>query len=319
MDAVAAWLSLNPDPADDPVRGMREAGLLAPAPDYATIARLKREIVARTGLPGLASVWGGRQLVFRHFLGFGSAAQRAEWAGRALAVAISEPGVGAHPKKLTTRAETVAGGFRITGRKAWVSNGPDADAIIVFAITSEADGRKRYTAFIVPRDVPGLTMEDMPGFHALRPSRHCLVTLDCEVPESAVLGEAGTAYERMAMPFRDVEDAVATFAVLGALRHGLAGVRGGDAMAEGEIAALLAVFGAAADAAVARLDAAVLRPGDAVVSGLRLMAIDLAARLRRLAPELAVLADLDAILSIAQGPRLARLQMLGESVAAEGG
>lgn len=312
---------------------MREAGLLDPAPDYATIARLKHEIVARTGLLGLAGVWGGRQLVFRHFLGFGTAVQRTAWAGQALAVAISEPGVGAHPKKLTTRADRTAEGFRIIGRKAWVSNGPDADAIIVFAITAQDGDRKRYSAFIVPRGTPGVTMEDMPGFHALRPSRHCQLTLDCEVPCDANLGEPGSAYEQMALPFRDIEDAVGTFAVLGALRYALDRAPAADVQTRGEIVALLSVFAAAAEAVVRGLDAGRLHPGDraeivshgltplvlppsgdlrAAVAGLRLMAVDLASRLRALAPELPILADLDAVLSIAQGPLRARLQKLGE-------
>ena len=184
LDSINTWLACCPDPASDPIQGMREAGLLEPASDYATIARLKAALVERTGLLGIASVWGGRQLVYRHFLSFGTEAQRLVWARRALSVAISEPKVGAHPKLLTTRAEPVEGGFRISGQKAWVTNGPSADAIIVFAITAEDDGRKRYSAFIVPRETSGVTTADMPGFHALRPSRHCLLTLDgCFVPE----------------------------------------------------------------------------------------------------------------------------------------
>src|SRR6202044_1870930 len=124
---------------------------------------------------GVASVGGGPQLVFRHFLSFGTDVQRAEWAGKAVAVAISEPKVGAHPKLLTTRADRADGGFRITGQKAWVSNGPAADALIVFAIPAEGLGRKRYSAFIVPHGTSGLTISEMPGFHALRPSKHCLL------------------------------------------------------------------------------------------------------------------------------------------------
>src|SRR6185437_11878573 len=154
-DPIETWLRLNPDPATDPLPGMAEAGLLTPCPDYAAIARTKADIVARTGLLGLASVWGGRQLVYRHFLTHGTEAQRAAWAGKALSVAISEPEVGAHPKLLTTRAESDGTDWRIAGRKAWVSNGPSADAVIVFAITQENLGRKRYSAFIVPRGTQG--------------------------------------------------------------------------------------------------------------------------------------------------------------------
>ncbi len=301
------------DPGDsDPLAGMPEAAMLAPCPDYATIARTKAAVVARTGLLGLASVWGGRQLVYRHFLAFGTAAQRAEWAGKALSVAISEPEVGAHPKLLTTRAEPVPDGWRITGRKAWVTGGPSADAIIVFAVTQENMGRKRYSAFIVPRGTPGLTMTDMPGFHALRPSRHCLLTLDgVTVPQDALLGEAGSAYDRMALPFRDVEDAVGTFAILGALRHAVRRLEA-DATELGAIVALTSVYAAAAESIVVALDGERFRTGDATLVGLRVLALDITARLRALAGETETLIDLEAVLNIARGPRLARQTRLGE-------
>lgn len=313
------WIAACPDPATDPLPGMQAVGLLEPAPDYATIARTKAALVERTGLLGVASVWGGPQLVFHHFLSFGTDAQRAEWAGKALAVAISEPKVGAHPKLLTTRADPVPGGFRITGRKAWVTNGPSADAIIVLAITAEDHGRKRYSAFIVPRDTNGLTVSPMPDFHALRPSQHCLLTLDsCQVPASALLGEPGAAYECMALPFRDIEDTVGTFATLGALRHAIgtfAGAAPQQTEELGAIVALTAVFAAGAATVVADLDAGRLRTGDATLVGLRLLALDIVARLRTIAgPRTGeILADLDATLSIAAGPRRARQARLGEA------
>ena len=294
------------------------------APDYATIARLKATVVERTGLLGNASVEAGPQLVFRHFLGFGTDAQRAEWAGRALSVAISEPKVGAHPKLLTTRAERTETGYQITGQKAWVTNGPSADAIIVFAITAQDAGRKRYSAFIVPRGTPGLTMSEMPGFHALRPSKHCLLTLDASpVPATAMLGDPGSAYDRMALPFRDIEDAVGTFATLGALRHAI-GLFAGMTLERtedlGAIVALTAVFAAGAEAVVASLDAGRLRTGDATLVGLRVLAIDLVTRFRSILPIMKqeglveLIADIDATLSVARGPRLARQAQLATAV-----
>jgi acyl-CoA dehydrogenase len=328
-DPIAIWLAACPDPGTDPLPGMAEAGLFDPPADYAALARIKAALVRRTGLLGVASVGGGRHLVYRHFLAAGTDAQRQAWRGKALAVGISEPKVGAHPKLLTTRAEPTAGGFRITGQKAWVTNGPSADAIIVFAITAEDAGRKRYSAFIVPRDTPGITTEDMPGFHALRPSRHCLLTLSgVEVPADARLGEPGTAFERLALTFRDVEDAVGTFGTLGALHYGLAQFAG-TPLAEkasdlGAAVALTHVFAAGAEALVARLDAGTLRTGDATLVGLRVLAADLVERLRALAAGLsaetpasirlrAIIADLDATLGIARGPRLARQTALGEA------
>lgn len=320
-DRIDLWLSRCPDPATDPLPGMQQAGLLEPVADYATLAQTKAALVERTGLLGVASVWGGRHQVARHFLSFGTDAQRAAWAGRALAVAISEPTVGAHPKLLTTRADRTATGFRITGQKAWVSNGPSADAIIVFAITSQAGGRKRYSAFLVPTATPGLTMSEMPGFHALRPSKHCLLTLDgCDVPAAAMLGEEGSAYDRMALPFRDIEDAVGTFGTLGALRHAIGLFAGGApelAEALGAVVALTAVFAAGAEAVVTALDAGRFRTGDATLVGLRVLAIDVVGRLAAMPGEAglkAILADLDATLNIARGPRLARQAHLGAVV-----
>jgi acyl-CoA dehydrogenase len=334
-DPIDQWLARNPNPEQDPLPGMREAGLLAHVPDYATLARIKAAIVERTGLLGVGSVWGGRQLIGRHFIaGFGTPSQQTEWLGRALSVAISEPKVGAHPKLLTTRAEPEDDGFRITGQKAWVSNGSSAEAVIVFAITAEELGRKRYSAFLVPCDTPGLSTSEMPGFHALRPSSHCLLTLDgCRVPASAVLGPVGTAYERMALPFRDIEDAVGTFGTLGALRHAI-GLFAGASLSTpeqaaelGAIVALTEVFHAGATATVASLDDQRFRDGDATLVGLRLLAMDITTRLRAQAETFgpvageklnAVIADLDATLSIARGPRLARQARLGEAAIRSG-
>lgn len=326
---IEAWLARCPNPESDPLPGMAQAGLLVPADSYMAIARMKAALVERTGLLGVGGVWGGRQMVGRYFIdGFASEAQRAAWRGKAASVAISEPGVGAHPKHLRTRAEPVASGFRIAGEKAWVSNGPIADVIIVFAMTSEEAGRKRYGAFLVPRDTPGLSMREMPGFHALRPSRHCHLVLDgCSVPAEALLGDPGTAYERMALPFRDQEDAVGTFGTLGAFRFLIARL-GGDseeaALSRGGLVALVAVFDAAATAVVADLDAAALRDGSAALVGLRVLATEMLGRARAHAVAFGttgdggvdtILGDIEAVLNVARGPRAARQIRLGRGEA----
>ncbi len=132
-----------------------------------------------------------------------------------------------------------------------------------------------------------------------------------------MLGPSGSAYERMALPFRDIEDAVGTFGTLGALRHAL-GLFAGAALKQtedlGAIVALIAVFAAGAEAVVGSLDDGRLHAGNATLVGLRVLAADIVARLRSLAeqaPIANILADLDATLSIARGPRLARQIQLG--------
>lgn len=329
---IDAWLARCDDPANDPFQGMAEAGLFAPLESYAAIARTKAALTERTGLIGVGGAWGGRQMVGRYFIApYATDSQRAAWLGHAASVAISEPGVGAHPKHLRTRAEPDGDGWRITGEKAWVSNGPSAEVIIVFAITAEdADGRKRYSAFLVPRDTPGLMLKDMPGFHALRPSRHCAVTLDgCQVPRSALLGALGSAYERMALPFRDAEDAVGTFGHLGAFRWLLGHLAKTQARTEdatlalGGLAALTSVYAAGAEAVVGALDAGRLASVSAVLVGLRVLAIHMLSQARQLRSQhiagdsLAIdrmLDDLDATLAVARGPRLARQAKLGAAL-----
>ena len=326
--AIATWAALCPDPATDPIPGMAEAGLLAPSASYIEIARTKAALTERTGLLGVGGVWGGRQMVGRWFLrGFGTPEQQAAWLGRTAAVAISEPKVGAHPKLLTTRAERTPAGWRLTGGKAWTSNGPIAEVLLVLAITAEDAGRKRYSFFLVPRNAPGLTVTDMPGFHALRPSRHADIRLEgCAVPDAARLGPEGDAYDRMALPFRDVEDAVGTFGTTGALRFLLARLRpAGEpsedaALSLGALVALTEVHAAGAESVVAPLDAGHVGTGSPTLVGLRLLAVEIV-RLARLHvaahgpaddPAVAtVLDDLEATFGVARGPRLARQARLG--------
>lgn len=330
---IDIWLSLNPTPAIDPFPGMAEAGLLTPEPSYAAIAATKAALVERTGLLGIAGAWGGRQLVWRHFIQtFGSEDQKAHYRDKAVAVAISEPKVGAHPKLLTTQATIQDGIVTIAGEKAWVSNAPSADTILVFAVTSEEAGRKRYGAFLIPANAPGLTIHDANGFHALRPSRHCGLTLDTvRVASTAQLGPDGSAYERMALPFRDIEDAVGTLPLLGAFRFLLArlGPPDGDdaALSLGALIALAAVYEEAARAVVATLDHGRLNPADATLVGLRILAGDMAARakahVQQFVPApgdevVGMLGDIDAVLGIARGPRQARQARLARRAVVSG-
>jgi acyl-CoA dehydrogenase len=301
---------------------------------YAAIARGEAALVERTGLLGQGGAWAGRQMVARYFIaGFGDEAQRTMWLPRiasgecVAAVAISEPRVGAHPKLLAARADSDGDGFRITGEKAWVTNGPLAALFIVFAVMAIEHGRKRYGAFLIPRHTPGLSITEMPEYRALAPSRHCGLVLDgCHVPQSALLGPAGTAYEAMALPFRDVEDAVGSFGLLGAFRSLLSyfarqNLAGDDvALSLGGLAALTAVFAVTADSVVTALDAGQLARQSAALVGLRVLAAELLARARTHRDAFGpasdagierVFADIEASLSIARGPRRTRQARLG--------
>lgn len=306
--------------------------MLPPAMSYIEIAREKAAVVERTGLLGEGCA--GRQMVTRFFIeGFGTPEQRTAWQSRLASVAISEPRVGAHPKLLATRADEDAGGYSLFGEKAWVTNGPLAEVFVVLAVTSIEDGRKHYSAFLVPRDTPGLSIDEAPEYRALAPSRHCGLKLDgCRLPRSAMLGPRGTAYESMALPFRDVEDAVGTFGLLGAFRFMLArlsqSAEGDEAtLSLGRMVALIAVYADAAETVVAALDADELARQAAALVGLRVLAAELLQRVRGhrdaycptddSAIERAC-ADLETSLSVARGPRQARQARLGQELIAAG-
>jgi acyl-CoA dehydrogenase len=295
---------------------------------YTAIAREEAAIVERSGLLGEGSSWAGRQVVARFFIaGFGDAEQRATWLSRLASVAISEPRVGAHPKLLTTRAETDDQGWIITGEKAWVTNGPLADVFIVLAVMAIDDGRKRYGAFLVARDTPGLSIKETQEYQALAPSRHCALVLDgCLVPRSALLGPMGSAYEAMALPFRDVEDAVGTFGLLGAFRFVMrrfAALSDEATLSLGGLVALTAVFATVANAVVTALDDGKLEREAGALVGLRVLAAEMLqrARIHREAFGPAedadidrAFRDLDTSLSVARGPRLARQTRLGKQL-----
>jgi acyl-CoA dehydrogenase len=300
---------------------------------YVAIAREEAAVVERSGLLGEGGAWAGRHVVARFFIeGFGSVEQRTAWLSRLASVAISEPRVGAHPKLLTTRAEEDGDGYCIFGEKAWVTNGPLAEVFIVFAVTGVEEGRKRYSAFLVPRDAPDLSINEAAEYRALAPSRHCGLKLGgCRVSRSTMLGPPGTAYETMALPFRDVEDAVGTFGLLGAFRFvlsRLAQQRGASDEAVlplGRLAALTAVFAETAEAVVGALDAGELPRRAAALVGLRVLATDMLRRARAHRDAFGpdgdaalerTFGDLDVSLSVASSPRTARQARLGRALIA---
>lgn len=176
---------------------------------------------------GLALSWLVQQAQ-AHFLidGFGDEEQRRrllpEMAGGRLttAFAVSEPEHGAHPKHLATKAERDGARFRLSGEKAYLTNGPIADLYIVIAVTSEEMKRKRFTAFLVPRETTGLSRVATTPLPFLLPSPHGGITLaDCPVPVTAILGEEGAAYEAMVIPFGGYEELLMTGPILGALQR----------------------------------------------------------------------------------------------------
>jgi alkylation response protein AidB-like acyl-CoA dehydrogenase len=112
------------------------------------------------------------------------------------AYALSEAGSGSDAFALTSRAREEGDGFRLTGRKLWITNGNEADLFIVFATIDPAAGYRGITAFLVERGAAGFTVGKKEDKLGIRASSTCeLILEDCRVPRANVLGEIGKGYK----------------------------------------------------------------------------------------------------------------------------
>lgn len=108
------------------------------------------------------------------------------------ALAMSEPGAGSDVVSMQLKAEAAQGGFLLTGNKMWITNGPDADTLVVYAKTDPTAGSKGMTAFIVQKDFDGFSTAQKLDKLGMRGSNTCELVFDkCFVPEENVLGEVG--------------------------------------------------------------------------------------------------------------------------------
>jgi acyl-CoA dehydrogenase len=137
---------------------------------------------------------------------WGTDEQRARWlapmvAGEALgAFALTEPHAGSDAAAIRTRAERVGpadapDGYRLTGTKIWITNAPEADRYLVFAVVDASAGSKGIAAFLVEKGMAGFTFgahEKKMGIRACPAAE--LVFEDCFVPVANRLGAEGEGY-----------------------------------------------------------------------------------------------------------------------------
>ena len=110
--------------------------------------------------------------------------------------ALSEAGSGSDAFSLATRAVRTDGGWRLEGRKLWITNGAEAGLFIVFANARPEDGYRGITAFLVERDTPGVSIGKKEDKLGIRASSTVELILDgAQVPDSNVLGAVGTGYK----------------------------------------------------------------------------------------------------------------------------
>ncbi len=128
----------------------------------------------------------------------GNAAQKRRYLPRLIsgehvgALAMSEPGAGSDVVAMRLRAEARDGRYVLNGNKMWITNGPNADVLVVYAKTDPAAGSRGITAFLIERGMAGFSTAQKLDKLGMRGSNTCeLVFQDCEVPAENVLGQVG--------------------------------------------------------------------------------------------------------------------------------
>ncbi|CAO3593599.1 unnamed protein product [Absidia cylindrospora] len=128
----------------------------------------------------------------------GNAAQKEKYLPKLIsgdhvgALAMSEPGAGSDVVSMKLRAEKKGDHYVLNGNKMWITNGPDADVLVVYAKTDPKAGPKGITAFLVEKNFKGFSTAQKLDKLGMRGSNTCeLIFENCEIPAENVLGAEG--------------------------------------------------------------------------------------------------------------------------------
>ena len=134
------------------------------------------------------------------------------------ALAMSEPGAGSDVVSMKTRADRRGDRYVLNGSKFWITNGPEAETLVVYARTDPAAGPRGITAFLIEKGMAGFSTHQKLDKLGMRGSDTCeLVFQDCEVPAENVLGEVGRGVAIL-MSGLDYERAVLAAGPLGIMQ-----------------------------------------------------------------------------------------------------
>src|ERR1700716_3045517 len=134
------------------------------------------------------------------------------------ALAMSEPGAGSDVVSMSTRAEKKGDRYVINGSKMWITNGPVAETLVVYAKTDPDAGPRGITAFIIEKGMKGFSTAQKLDKLGMRGSDTCELVFDnCEVPAENVLGEVGSGV-KVLMSGLDYERAVLAAGPLGIMQ-----------------------------------------------------------------------------------------------------
>ncbi|MDR6870676.1 isovaleryl-CoA dehydrogenase [Bosea sp. OK403] len=157
----------------------------------------------------------------------GNAAQKAKYLPKLIsgehvgALAMSEPGAGSDVVSMKTKAVKKGDRYVLTGNKMWITNGPIAETLVVYAKTDPEAGSRGISAFLIEKGMKGFSTAQKLDKLGMRGSDTCeLVFEECEVPEENVLGSVGRGVNVL-MSGLDYERVVLSAGPLGIMQAAL--------------------------------------------------------------------------------------------------
>ncbi len=157
----------------------------------------------------------------------GNAAQKAKYLPKLIsgehvgALAMSEPGAGSDVVSMKTKAVKKGDRYVLTGNKMWITNGPIAETLVVYAKTDPEAGSRGISAFLIEKGIKGFSTHQKLDKLGMRGSDTCeLVFEECEVPEENVLGSVGRGVNVL-MSGLDYERVVLSAGPLGIMQAAL--------------------------------------------------------------------------------------------------
>ncbi|MDO8534478.1 MAG: acyl-CoA dehydrogenase family protein, partial [Xanthobacteraceae bacterium] len=137
------------------------------------------------------------------------------------ALAMSESGAGSDVVSMKTRADKKGERYVLNGTKMWITNGPEAETLVVYAKTDAGAGARGITAFLIEKGMKGFSTAQKLDKLGMRGSDTCeLVFQDCEVPAENVLGKVGEGV-KVLMSGLDYERVVLAAGPLGIMQAAL--------------------------------------------------------------------------------------------------
>jgi butyryl-CoA dehydrogenase len=199
--------------------GMDKISSMVVTDHISVLASVSTAFGAHIGIATLPLVWYGTEELKRRYL---PKLATCEWIG---AYALSEASSGSDAMNIRTRATLSADGahYILNGEKQWITNCGIAGLYTVFAkIVDRETGGEKFSAFLIERDTPGLTVGAEEHKLGIRGSSTCpLVLQDCKIPRENLLGEAGKGHH-IAFNVLNVGRLKLAVACIGGARHALA-------------------------------------------------------------------------------------------------